>query len=210
MELIYGTGNAAKVKAMRNRLVTLGIKVTGYRELGLELPSVQEDGRTPLENARKKALRYYEELGRPVFSCDSGLYIDELPDELQPGIHVRTVNGKYLTDEEMQAYYSGLAEKYGRLTARYRNAICLVWSDGTIFEKMDDSLASEEFWMIARKHPKMNPGFPLDSLSVNPKTGSYYYDEEEHRLDQVAVEDGFLTFFSEVLRARNLKTELSE
>lgn len=210
MELIYGTGNAAKVKAMKKRLEELGIQIIGYRELGLELPSVEEDGSSPLENARKKAFRYYEELGRPVFSCDSGLYINELPKELQPGVHVRTVNGRYLTDEEMQAYYGGLAEKYGRLTARYRNAICLVWSDGTVYEKMDDSLASEVFWIVSQKHPKCNPGFPLDSLSVNPKTGTYYYDEEERRLDQVAVEDGFLQFFSDVLKEQKLHNELSE
>lgn len=47
----------------------------------------------------------------PVFSCDSGLYFDNVPDEIQPGVHVRTINGKYLSDEEMLAYYTGLGKE---------------------------------------------------------------------------------------------------
>ena len=54
-----------------------------------------------IENARIKALAYYAALKRPVFTCDSGLYIDGLADSEQPGVHVRMVNGKRLTDDEM-------------------------------------------------------------------------------------------------------------
>ena len=39
----------------------------------------------PLENARQKALAYYRICGQPVFSQDSGLYIEGLPKERQPG-----------------------------------------------------------------------------------------------------------------------------
>lgn len=42
-------------------------------------------------------------------------------------------------------------------------------------------------------------GFPLDSLSVDMKSGQYYYDLPSDRLERVAVEDGFLEFFRKVL-----------
>ena len=65
-----------------------------------------ETGNTPLENARQKAIAYYQVFKMPVFSCDSGLYFDEVPDEIQPGVHVRNVNGRCLSDDEMIAYYT--------------------------------------------------------------------------------------------------------
>ncbi len=51
----------------------MGIEVLGLRDLGGPIPQVEEDGQTPLENARQKALAYYQAFQIPVFSCDSGL-----------------------------------------------------------------------------------------------------------------------------------------
>lgn len=195
MKLLYATGNPAKVMVMRNRLSILGIELIGLKDLDLAIPEVIEDGNTPLENASKKALGYYEAFQMPLFSCDSGLYLDGIPQELQPGIHVRTINGKYLTDAEMMDYYSGLAVKYGDLTARYRNAICLVLDKKHIYKAMEESMASKPFLITSKPHPRRKEGFPLDSLSIDIRTGKYYYDLEKDELDQVAVEDGFLEFF---------------
>ena len=202
MKILYGTGNPAKLSAMQRRLDTLGIELIGLKDIkaqGLEVPQVDENGSTPLENARIKALVYYEAFHMPVFSCDSGLYFDNVPEEVQPGVHVRTINGKYLTDEEMQAYYAGLAKQYGNLTARYRNAICFVVDGDTVYEAMEPTMESERFLLTDRAHPILKKGFPLDSLSIDIKTGKYYYDLPEDALDQVAVEDGFLEFFKEIL-----------
>lgn len=203
MRLLYGTGNPAKLEAMKKRLKELDIEIIGLKDLDPKvfknIPDIPEEGRNPLENARQKAQTYYREFGIPVFSCDSGLYIKELPDKLQPGVHVRTICGKYLTDEEMLAYYSGLAKHYGNLTARYQNAICLVLNENKIFESMEDSLASEPFLITSKPHPIRKKGFPLDSLSLELETGMYYFDKEPDRLDKVAVENGFLEFFKQCL-----------
>ena len=37
-------------------------------------------------------------------------------------------------------------------------------------------------------------------LSIDMKTGKYFYDLPEQKLEQVAVEDGFLQFFERVLK----------
>ena len=200
MRIIYGTGNPAKLSAMQRRLEGLNIEITGLKDVGKEIPTVPETGKTPLENARQKALAYYKAFGEPVFSCDSGLYFDNVPDEIQPGVHVRNVNGKTLTDDEMIAYYGGLAKEYGDLIARYHNAICLVMDEEHIYEAMRGDMASEPFLLVSKPHAdrKPKPGFPLDSLSVDIKTGKYYYDLEDEELDKVAVEDGFYKFFHEI------------
>lgn len=202
MKILYGTGNPAKLSAMKRRLEPLGIELIGLQDIkdkGWTIPDVEENGTTPLENAHLKATAYYDAFQMPVFSCDSGLYFDNVPDEIQPGVHVRTVNGKYLTDEEMQAYYAGLAKQYGNLTARYCNAICFVKDEHTVREAMEPSMESERFILTDRIHPIRKKGFPLDSLSVDIKTGKYYYDLPEGALDRVAVEDGFLEFFRRCL-----------
>lgn len=206
MKLLYGTGNPAKLEAMRRRLSVLGIEIIGLNEISMEVPAVVEDGTTPLENARKKAIEYYKAFHMPVFSCDSGLYIDGIPEEEQPGVHVRTMNGKSLSDEEMLEHYAGLAKKYGNLTARYRNAICLVMDEEHIYEAMEESMASEPFILTSVPHTIRKEGFPLDSISIDRKTGKYYYDLDESELDQVAVEDGFLAFFKEKLGSKNKYT----
>ena len=45
----------------------------------------------------------------------------------------------------------------------------------------------------------MKKGFPLDSLSVDIKTGKYYYELTGNELDRLAVEDGFAEFFRKIL-----------
>ena len=188
MKLLYGTGNLAKLSAMRNRLEQLDIELIGLNDLRVEgknVPEVKEDGNTPLENA---------------FSCDSGLYFDNVPDEVQPGVHVRNVNGKCLSDDEMIDYYSGLVKAYGNLVARYRNAICFVMDNTHIYETMEPSMESEKFILTDKPHSTIRKeGFPLDSISLDIKTNKYYYDLPEDKLEQLAVEDGFLEFFKNIL-----------
>lgn len=203
MKLLYGTGNQAKLSAMRSRLKQLDIELIGLDDLraeGKTIPQVVEDGKSPLENARLKAIAYYEAFHIPVFSCDSGLYFDNVPEAIQPGVHVRNVNGKCLTDDEMIDYYSGLVKIYGNLVARYRNAICFVQDDTHIYEAMEPSMESEKFILTDKPHSIVRKkGFPLDSISLDIKTNKYYYDLPVDRLEQVAVEDGFLDFFKRVL-----------
>jgi len=196
MKLLYATKNPAKIEAMRRRIAVLGIEIYGMDALDTELPQVPETGKSPLENAVQKAKAYFEILKVPLFSCDSGLYFDNVPDEIQPGVNVRRVNGTRLSDAQMQAYYMGLAKKYGDLTARYKNAVCLVFDEHHIYSAMEKNMESEPFLLTSKPHPRNNPGFPLDSISIDIKTGKYYYDLQGGRLDEVAVEDGFLEFFA--------------
>lgn len=203
MKLLFGTGNQAKLSAMRSRLEKIGIELVGLNDLraeGKTIPEVVEDGGTPLENARIKAKAYYKAFRMPVFSCDSGLYFDNVPDEIQPGVHVRNVAGNCLSDEEMLEYYAGLAGKYGNLIAQYRNAICFVMDEEHIYESMDPSLYSEKFLLADKPHSTIRKkGFPLDSISIDMKTNKYYYDLTVADLEQFAVEDGVLQFFEKVL-----------
>lgn len=202
MKLLFGTGNQAKMSAMKSRIAKMGIELIGLCDVqaeGKRIPEVVENGDTPLDNARLKALAYYEAFHMPVFSCDSGLYFDNVPDEMQPGVHVRNVHGKCLSDEEMIEYYAGLVRQYGNLIAQYRNAICFVMDEQHIYESMDSSMDSKRFILTDKPHGAIRKkGFPLDSMSIDMKTNQYYYDLAADKLEQLAVEDGILQFLEKI------------
>lgn len=200
MKILYGTTNQGKLLAMKKSVEGLDIELIGLRDLECELPIIEENGKTPLENAEIKARAYFAAFHMPVFSCDSGLYFDELTDEEQPGIYVRRVNDKELTDEEMMTYYASLAEAHGgKITGRYRNAIYFILDENHHYSSMDMSIATEPFILVTKPHKKRMPGFPLDSLSVDIATGEYYYDLEIKDVS-TSVDDGVRKFFTEILK----------
>ena len=194
--VLYGTGNRAKLQAMRRRLADLKLEILGLQDMEGTPPEVPEEGKTPLENARQKAFAYYKRYGIPVFSCDSGLYLEGVPEELQPGVHVRTVGGKYLSDEEMQKYYGGLAEKYGDIRAHYENGVCLVLDEEHIYQTLDRGSA---FLITAVPCGEiLRKGFPLDSLSRDIATGKYFYELTEEDRNRIAVGDYIYEFMKEI------------
>ena len=200
MKILYGTTNKGKLQAMKKALETFDIELIGLGDVECELPHINENGTTPLENAELKARAYYEAFGMPVFSCDSGLYFDELEENEQPGLHVRRINGKELTDDEMIQYYASLAERHGgRITGRYRNAICFILDEEHHYSSMDMSIATEPFLLGTVPHPKRVEGFPLDSLSIDIATGKYYYDLDVKDVS-TSVDDGVRAFFKEILK----------
>jgi len=199
MKLLYGTTSNGELQAMKNALKDFDIELIGLNDLEGELPQITEDGTTPLENAELKARAYFEAFHMPVFSCDSGLYFEELNAEEQPGLQVRRINGKELTDEEMIAYYAALAEKHGgKITGRYRNAIYFILEENRHYSSMDMSMATEPFALVTKAHEKRVKGFPLDSLSVDIVSGKYYYDLDVKDVS-TSVDDGVRAFFTTAL-----------
>ena len=93
MKILYGTTNKAKLQAMKLAVETLDIELIGLNDLGVKLPSIVESGNTPLGNAEIKARAYYEAFRMPVFSCDSGLYFDELNEEEQLAAQMMSASG---------------------------------------------------------------------------------------------------------------------
>lgn len=199
MKILYGTTNKGKFDLMRRAVSPLGIDIIGLGDLEAKIPDALEDGRTPLENAEIKARTYFNAFNIPVFSCDSGLYFEGLRDDEQPGIYVRRVNGKELSDEEMTEYYASLSDKHGgNLIGRYMNAIYLILDEERHYKRMDLSIATEPFILASTPHEKKVSGFPLDRLSKDIKSGMYYYDMDSPTLT-TDTEAGLRKFFEESL-----------
>lgn len=182
MDVLIGTTNPSKVKFFESLLC--GCDVTFYTLQNLQIhQEPEEKGDTPEENAILKA-RFYGAYFSCVICNDAGLYLDGLPldDPRQPGFHVRTpFASPRLTDEEMIAYYSRLVHSLGgRVLAYYLNGIA-VYKKGRIFSLMETIAEGREgaFYMIDRPSPKRQPGWPLDSLSLDRQTLHYFVDDED-------------------------------
>ncbi len=207
MKILYGTSNTAKVEHMRFMLKGLPVEIVGLKDVDLGQVEVIEDGDSPLDNATKKAHAYYKAFNMPVFACDSGLYLDGFHDEAQPKVNVRRRHGRKLDDEEMILHYSGLAQNNGgEILAWYENAICLVKDEHQCIGHQDADIASERFIISEKPCQKRRDGFPLDSLSIQVKTGKYYLENDSFREDK-EMADGFRHFF---IRHLDLSVETEE
>lgn len=172
MKLLYATNNNSKVYNMRRRLENMPIDIVKPKELGIKV-DVIEDGKTAVENAIKKAKAYYEETKIPTIAADSGFFIDGISEDKQPGLFVRRVNGKVLSDDEMIEYYTGLIESIGgKTTGYYITGLALIAEQGlsTIEIKEDKFILSST---ISNNNHRGNP---LDVMTIDPVSKKYYTD----------------------------------
>ena len=175
MKVLFATTNPAKVKKYAEKLKKKNIEVITINDLGINL-HVEETGKDAIENAYIKAKTYYDETGIPTIGMDNNLFIEELPDEKQPGTHVRRVNGKELTDEEMIEHYTNLVKEYvGKLTAKWVYGMVLY--NGK--EKKEYSWSKSDFYFVDKPSEKRNPGYPLDSITIMPEYNKYFVELNE-------------------------------
>ena len=105
-----------------------GIEVISLKDINTDI-EVEENGKDAIENAILKARAYSKIINIPVFAMDDNLYLENVPEEKQPGMFVRRVNGKRLNDEEMIEHYSSLVKEYGtdgKLTCRWVYGIAVI------------------------------------------------------------------------------------
>lgn len=170
MKLLYATTNNSKIYNMKRRLSNFPIEIISPKDLNIKL-TVIEDGDSAVENAIKKATAYFKATGIPTIAGDSGLYIENIPEEKQPGLFVRRVNGKELTDDEMIDYYSRLVDSIGGKTiAYYITGLALVNEDGM---KMIE-IKEDKFILTSKLSQINHRGNPLDVMSIDPNINKYY------------------------------------
>lgn len=188
-KVLIGTTNPSKIEWLKGYLSEIpDVQCVTLKELGVTI-DVEEEGKTPEENALLKCLAYHRATGLAVVGHDSGLYFQEFPmnDPRQPGLNIRRVDGKTLDDDGMMEYYSGLAREYGPLHGCYCSGFAAVDEAGHAETFAQDRVDNDSyvstfgFLMVAQPHPMRHPGWPLDSLSKDIQTGEYWFDQEDNR-----------------------------
>ena len=176
-KVLFATENESKCERFKNALLKNNIEIITINDIDKK-HDIIENGKDAIENALIKARAYAKVCDIPVFAMDDNLYIDNLPKEKQPGMYVRRVNGKRLTDDEMIEYYSNLAKVYGekgRLTCRWVYGIAII-NNG---HEYTYTWSKEDFYIVDKPSNKINRGYPLNTISINKKLNKYFTDITE-------------------------------
>ena len=184
-KVLFATENKSKAKRFEDGLLKRGIEIITINDIEKKV-NIEENGKNAIEKALIKARAYAKVYNLPVFAMDDNLYIEGIPEEKQPGMYVRRVNGKRLSDEEMIEYYSNLANTYGengKLTCRWVYGIATIKND----KESTYTWSKEDFYIVDKPSDKINPGYPLNTISINKKLNKYFTDlteEDKKRLKE--------------------------
>jgi len=192
------TKNPHKKERFAHYLEQLGLSVISFADIENEV-EVIEDGKTPEENALKKAIAGFNAVGIPAFGVDYWFYMEGVPDEIQPGPFVRRIFNKSCTkveatDEEMLTYYTGLVDRLGGKTkGLWVSAIALVIDNSAQFTERFE----RETLLTSKPSLKRTEGEPLNSIQIDPSTGKYFTDlsRDEWLKLQEEREMGYIDFF---------------
>ena len=163
-KIIFATGNADKMKEIREILSDLDAEVLSMKEAGVQADIV-EDGKTFEENAVIKATAICRLTGEVVLADDSGLEIDYLNKE--PGIYSARYMGEntdyHVKNGNLIERLSGVPDE--KRTARFVCAIAAAFPEGsvkTVRGTMEGRIGYEE---------KGENGFGYDPIFFLPEYG---------------------------------------
>ena len=136
MTFVIATHNAHKLIELERILRPLGITAVTDRDLGKELPEVEETGTTFAENAYLKAAAACAFTGLPAIADDSGLCVDALHGE--PGVYSARYTGRHEdSDEDRRELVLRKMEGCTERSARFVCALCCLFPNG-------DEIVSEQ------------------------------------------------------------------
>lgn len=170
MKILYATMNKSKIFNMKRRLKDEDIEIVTPNDMGISI-NVNEDGKKPVDNAVLKAQAYYDKTQMITMAADSGFYINGLEEARQPGVYVRRVNDKTLSDDEMIDYYRSVAEELGgEAEAHYVTGVALIVK-GKLFtiEVEEEKMILTSKVYTGHKHK----GNPLDVITIDPVKNKY-------------------------------------
>lgn len=169
MKVLFATTNQAKIDYYAKELIKRDIKVVTLNDLKLSL-EIEENGKDAVENAIIKAETYYYASKITTISIDDSLFIEGLDNASQPGVNVRRVNDKRLSDDEMLKHYSELVKKLGgKVKAKWTKGIAIYGKAG--LKTLEYSRIN--FFLVDKPSIIVKEGYPLDSLSIIPEFNKY-------------------------------------
>lgn len=208
MEVLIATKNKGKIKKYSSILKDIGIDYCTLEDINLDL-NVEENGTTIKENAIIKAMVYYNKTKMPVLADDSGLIIDGLPKEKQPGMFVRRHDGKVLSDEEIIQLYSKEIEQIGGVSSgTFIISIAIIDEKGKIHTKE----TKHQRLFVSKPDKNRIPGYPLSSLIYDKETNMYMTQKQLAGI-KVYKQSSFADeydFIKSVLGGKNEKEEFKK
>ena len=174
MKVLIATKNKGKIEKYSSMLKELNIEFLTLNDIDLNI-EIEENGNNTTENATIKAKTYYKATDMPVLTDDSGLIIDKLPEEKQPGVFVRRYNGKELSDEEIIDLYSKeIGNVGGESTGAFVISIAIIDKNGNIHTKE----TKHKRLFVSKPDSNRVPGYPLSSLIYDKEVNMYMTEKK--------------------------------
>lgn len=182
--LIIASNNKGKIKEIKDILKKYKLNIMSQSEAGVNM-EVDEDGRTFMENAYKKAYAIYSlKKDSIVMADDSGLMVDIL--DGAPGIYSARFAGEHGNSEKNNAKLVGLLRglPFEKRKAKFVCAIVLIVDDKTVIR------AQGEVHGYITEEPRGKDGFGYDPLFYVPqydKTFAEITADEKNTISHRAV-----------------------
>ena len=177
-KIIFATGNAEKMKEIREILSDVDTEILSMKEAGI-FADIVEDGKTFEENAVIKAKAVCALCGETVLADDSGLAVDYIGGE--PGVYSARYMGE---DTSYEIKNRNIIERLANAEGKERSArfvcnITAVLEDGRVIQR---EAAMEG---LIAKEPAGDGGFGYDPILYLPefgKTSAELTMEEKNRI----------------------------
>lgn len=195
-QILFATANQTKAKRFSKGLLEKGIEVLSLKDLKIEL-DVQENGKDAIENALIKARACNKKTHMPTIGMDDTLYMENVPEDKQPGLYVRRINGKTLNDEEMLKYYTNLVRQYGvdgKINCKWIYGLAVINENG---EENTYTWIKDNIYMVDTISDKINPGYPLNSISKYKIIDKYFTDVTDEDMNFINVNEDDVVEFIE-------------
>ena len=174
--LLIATTNPAKFEEAKAVLEDENLEILSFKDFS-DIKQVEETGATFLENAKLKAVGYFEQTKVPVIADDGGLIVDYL--DGAPGVNSHRWLGHEATDQELAG---AIIEKMKGVPREKRVARLggfIVFYDGGHWLEAENYI---EGYIAEKLMGEIKPGFPYRPILMVPKFGKPYADltHEEH------------------------------
>jgi len=127
--VIVATRNRGKTREIREALKGLGVRIRSLSDFS-NVPEIEENGKTFVDNALKKARYYTKYFGKVTLADDSGLEVDFLKG--LPGIYSARYAGEKASSQENNEKLLREMERVpiSKRGARFKCVIAVVSPDG--------------------------------------------------------------------------------
>jgi XTP/dITP diphosphohydrolase len=162
--VIAATRNKGKAREIREALKGLGLRILTLSDFS-DVPEIEEDGKSFIENALKKARFYSKYFGKLTIADDSGLEVDRLKG--LPGIHSARYSGEKASSRENNRKLLNAVKgvPFSKRGARFKGILAMVSPDGREVIKEGSCRGKIGF------KEKGKRGFGYDPLFLLPKYG---------------------------------------
>ena len=180
MRMLLATHNPAKVKDYQKILKEHGLEAETLNSLSIK-ENFEENQATFEDNAKAKALFYYQLSGLPTLADDGGFEIDYLHGE--PGVKSRRWLGRECSDQEIVDHLLEVIQSIpaNQRTARFTTVLCLVKSPKEIYSIKN----SIEGFLTSECRSNYPQGFPYRACFIEKTFNKHLMNLSSDEYNQI-------------------------